>query len=31
MNIGEFHADALRDHPLLAASADEQQVLLTLS
>src|SRR5258706_14465527 len=30
MDIGEFHADALRDHPLLAASVDEQQVLLAV-
>ena len=30
MQVGELHADAARDHLLLAAGVDEQQVLLTV-
>src|SRR5207302_916171 len=30
MNIGELHADALCNHPFLAAGADEQQILLAV-
>ncbi len=30
VNVGEFHPDALGDHPLLAAGCDEQQVLLAV-
>ena len=28
MDVGELHADALGDHPFLAAGGDEQQVFL---
>ena len=30
MDVGELHADALGDHPLLAAGGDEQQVFLAV-
>ena len=30
MEVGELHADALGDHPFLAAGSDEQQIFLAV-